>query len=197
VSGTRSITRAPEYIPPQWDGPARRQAVRRSAAHASQYAGARVPGWIREFVACDPPRILRRMRMGRRSAPQNPIGPSRVRHQLRSRAWKRRSSGRDATSVTSRSCFVRCRPWRSRAPANRDIAHAACKLGLPGRLARRWNSEGLDLTAAGLRRDAVEALRWGGTSGVAAPKKYASAPSSSNPVISHSGPVSCPPRFSL
>jgi hypothetical protein len=38
---------------------------------------------------------------------------------------------------------------------DRDIAHAARKLGLPGRLARRWNCEGLDLIAAGLRRDAV------------------------------------------
>jgi hypothetical protein len=36
-----------------------------------------------------------------------------------------------------------------------DIAHAARKLGLPGRLARRWNGEGLDLIAAGLHRDAV------------------------------------------
>jgi hypothetical protein len=38
---------------------------------------------------------------------------------------------------------------------DRDIAHAARKLGLPGRLARRWNGEGLSLIAAGLRRDAV------------------------------------------
>jgi hypothetical protein len=37
----------------------------------------------------------------------------------------------------------------------RDIAHAARKLALPGRLARRWNREGLDLIAAGLRRDSV------------------------------------------
>jgi hypothetical protein len=37
----------------------------------------------------------------------------------------------------------------------RDIAHAARKLGLPSRLTRRWNGEGLDLIAAGLRRDAV------------------------------------------
>jgi hypothetical protein len=37
----------------------------------------------------------------------------------------------------------------------RDIAHAGRKRGLPGRLARRWNCEGLDLIAAGLRRDAV------------------------------------------
>jgi hypothetical protein len=37
----------------------------------------------------------------------------------------------------------------------RDIALAARKLGLPGRLARRWNRQGLDLIATGLRRDAV------------------------------------------
>jgi hypothetical protein len=36
-----------------------------------------------------------------------------------------------------------------------DIAHAPRKLGVPGRLARHWNCEGLDLIAAGLRRDAV------------------------------------------
>jgi hypothetical protein len=42
----------------------------------------------------------------------------------------------------------------SRARA-RDIAHAARKLALPGRLARRWNCKGLGLIAAGLRRDAV------------------------------------------
>jgi hypothetical protein len=38
---------------------------------------------------------------------------------------------------------------------DRDIAHAARKLRLPGRLARRWNCEGLDMIAAGLWRDAV------------------------------------------
>jgi hypothetical protein len=38
---------------------------------------------------------------------------------------------------------------------DRDIAHAARRHGIPGRLARRWNCEGLDLIAAGLRRDAV------------------------------------------
>jgi hypothetical protein len=38
---------------------------------------------------------------------------------------------------------------------DRDIAHAARKLALPGRLVRGWNNEGLDLIAAGLRRDAV------------------------------------------
>ena len=38
---------------------------------------------------------------------------------------------------------------------DRDIAHAARGLGLPGRLARRWNCDGLDLIAAGLRRDEV------------------------------------------
>jgi hypothetical protein len=38
---------------------------------------------------------------------------------------------------------------------DRDAAHAARRLGLPGRLARRRNCEGLDLIAAGLRRDAV------------------------------------------
>jgi hypothetical protein len=38
---------------------------------------------------------------------------------------------------------------------DRDIALAARKLGLPGRLGRRWNGEGLALIVAGLRRDAV------------------------------------------
>ena len=38
---------------------------------------------------------------------------------------------------------------------DRDIAYAARRLALPGRLARRWNGEGLDPIAAGLRRDAV------------------------------------------
>jgi hypothetical protein len=36
------------------------------------------------------------------------------------------------------------------------IERAARRLRLPGRLARRWNREGLDLIAAGLRRDRVE-----------------------------------------
>jgi hypothetical protein len=35
------------------------------------------------------------------------------------------------------------------------IEQAARKLQLPGRFARRWNHEGLDLIAAGLRRDSV------------------------------------------
>jgi hypothetical protein len=36
------------------------------------------------------------------------------------------------------------------------IEKAARRLGLPGRLARRWNREGLDTIAAGLRRDGVK-----------------------------------------
>jgi hypothetical protein len=36
-----------------------------------------------------------------------------------------------------------------------DISRAAHRLGLPGRLVRRWNGEALDLIAAGLRRDSV------------------------------------------
>jgi hypothetical protein len=35
------------------------------------------------------------------------------------------------------------------------IERAARRLGLPGRLARRWNREGLDTIATGLRRDCV------------------------------------------
>jgi hypothetical protein len=41
-----------------------------------------------------------------------------------------------------------------RAIERRNV-YAARKLGLPGRLARRRNCEGLDLIAAGLRRDGV------------------------------------------
>jgi hypothetical protein len=37
----------------------------------------------------------------------------------------------------------------------REIAWAARKLGLPGRLARRWNDEGLELIPAGLQRGDV------------------------------------------
>jgi hypothetical protein len=36
-----------------------------------------------------------------------------------------------------------------------DIERAARRLGLPGRLARRWNHEGLDTIALGLVRDRV------------------------------------------
>jgi hypothetical protein len=39
---------------------------------------------------------------------------------------------------------------------HRDVAWAANRLRLPQHLARRWNSEGLDLIAAGLQRDDVE-----------------------------------------
>jgi hypothetical protein len=38
---------------------------------------------------------------------------------------------------------------------DRDIEHAARRLLLPGRVVRRWNSEGLDLIAHGLRSDRV------------------------------------------
>jgi hypothetical protein len=41
---------------------------------------------------------------------------------------------------------------------DRDIAHAARKLGLPGRLARQWNDEGLDLIAAGAVIDYIAAF---------------------------------------
>ena len=37
-----------------------------------------------------------------------------------------------------------------------DIAAAARKLQLPGRIVRRWNDEGLETIAAGLQRDDVE-----------------------------------------
>jgi hypothetical protein len=98
---------------------------------------------------------MKMIRHGRQSVPLSRIGPSLDRHQSRSRAWKRRSCGRGAISVTCRNCFGQFKVSRSRAPAIRDITHAARKLRLPGRLARRWNCEGLDLIAAGLRRDAV------------------------------------------
>jgi hypothetical protein len=35
------------------------------------------------------------------------------------------------------------------------LAIAARKLGLPDRLARRWNCDGLGLITAGLQRDAI------------------------------------------
>jgi hypothetical protein len=38
---------------------------------------------------------------------------------------------------------------------DRDMEHAACRLRLPGRVVRRWNSEGLDLIARGLVGDRV------------------------------------------
>jgi hypothetical protein len=38
---------------------------------------------------------------------------------------------------------------------DRDLHWVAKKLNLPGRLVRRWNREGLDTIATGLRRDAV------------------------------------------
>jgi hypothetical protein len=38
---------------------------------------------------------------------------------------------------------------------HQDIAAATRKLQLPGRIVRRWNNEGLDVIAAGLRRDKV------------------------------------------
>lgn len=38
---------------------------------------------------------------------------------------------------------------------DRDMEHAARRLKLPGRLVRRWNTEGLDLIARGLRSDRV------------------------------------------
>jgi hypothetical protein len=38
---------------------------------------------------------------------------------------------------------------------DRDMEHAARRLRLPGRVVRRWNSEGLDLIARGLRSDRV------------------------------------------
>ena len=38
---------------------------------------------------------------------------------------------------------------------DRDMEHAARQLRLPGRVVRRWNAEGLDLIARGLRSDKV------------------------------------------
>jgi hypothetical protein len=38
---------------------------------------------------------------------------------------------------------------------HRDITHAAKRLKLAGRVVRKWNRQGLDEIAAGLRRDAV------------------------------------------
>jgi hypothetical protein len=37
----------------------------------------------------------------------------------------------------------------------RDLHWVAGKLGLPGRLCGRWNQDGLNMIAAGLRRDVV------------------------------------------
>jgi hypothetical protein len=50
-------------------------------------------------------------------------------------------------SAVQSAAFVRAR--------HQPLERAARYLKLPGRVVRRWNREGLDLIAAGLRRDAV------------------------------------------
>ena len=57
-------------------------------------------------------------------------------------------------SPTAAACAP-CRPPRSAVPDIGILHWVAGNLRLPGRLCRRWNRDGLDMIAAGLRRDVV------------------------------------------
>jgi hypothetical protein len=153
-------TPAPEYVPPQWDGP---HAGKRLAEALRTLRYMPVNGYPAGFTNSWPA-ILHEYSdrvayeddpvwKAERAAESNWTKPRpsaiEIARMETAIVWPARYLGHvpQLLRVVQAVALARSR--------ERDVAHAAHKLGLPGRLARRWNCEGLDTIAAGLRRDAV------------------------------------------
>jgi hypothetical protein len=154
-------TPAPDYIPPSWDGPhvgKRLIETLRTLRRMPMVNGPRVfgNGWPRWQYEWDD--LLAQADMERdqreileRAQNRTRIRPSSVEiaYMEAAIAWPARYL-RDAPQLLRTVQIVAVIRMR-----HGDIERAARRLRLPGRLARRWNREGLDLIAAGLRRDRV------------------------------------------
>jgi hypothetical protein len=153
-------TPAPDYIPPQWDGPhvgKRLAEALRTLRHMpiNGYPAGFTNSWpaiLHEYAdrtgyEDDPVWKAERAAESNWSRPRpSSIEIARMETAI---VWPGRYLGHVPQLLRTVQAVALA---RSR---DRDIAHAARKLALPGRLARQWNCEGLDLIAAGLRRDAV------------------------------------------
>jgi hypothetical protein len=153
-------TPAPDYIPPSWDGPHVGKRLE-EALRTLRYMP--VNGYPAGFTVSWP--VILHEYSDRAAYEDDPIW--KAERAVGSNWTKPRPSSieiaRMETAIIWPARYLGYVPQLLRAvqtvalarSRDRDVAHAARKLGLPGRLTRRWNSEGLDLIAAGLRRDAV------------------------------------------
>jgi hypothetical protein len=151
-------TPAPEYIPPQWDGP----HVGKRLAEALRTL--RINGYPRPFGNSWPTYQIE----WSDALAQLEADETQQEQEARAKNWTRiiPSAAEIAhmeTAIVWPARYLSHVPQLLRTvqavavarARDRDIAHAARKLSLPGRLARRWNNEGLDMIAVGLWRDEV------------------------------------------
>jgi hypothetical protein len=151
---------APDYVPACWDGP--HVGKRLAEGLRTLMLMPMRPALLRQSLAslmptigpiCSRSRKPTPNRSSATSARQTIPGCGHPRSRLRT--WSNRSAGRPVT-LRERPQLIRtvqavavARLWEH------DMEHAARRMRLPGRVVRRWNSEGLDLIARGLRSDRV------------------------------------------
>jgi hypothetical protein len=153
----------PEYIPPQWDGPhvSKRmiEAVRTLQAmpHSNGPRGfatswpaishmfdGDVLAWLSEDPRTGLPPDRPRLQMMKTRPSSEAI--TRMEAAI---AWPARYIGGTPQLVRTVQIVTLARL------KGRDLGWAGHRLGVPLRVARRWNRDGLDAIAAGLRRDGV------------------------------------------
>ena len=152
---------APEYVPPAWDPPhvgkrlveGLRTLILMPAKGGPRAFGGGWPGYAHDWVdlLAQQEADAEQKQADQRAANRTRLHPSSIEisRMEQAIAWPARylhswpQLVRTVTMVAA---------GRSR---DRDMEYAARQLRLPGRVVRRWNGEGLDLIARGLRSDRV------------------------------------------
>jgi hypothetical protein len=153
-------TPAPEYIPPNWDGPhvgkrlieALHTLHKLPSSPGPQQYGSTWPNFARDWADRvqyeDDPTWK-----AEQSAERNRIKPRPTSIEIMRMEQVIGWPGRylfhfsQLLRVVQAAAVARAR--------HRDLSFVERRLRLPGRVVRRWNREGLDLIAAGLRRERV------------------------------------------
>jgi hypothetical protein len=152
---------APEYIPPRWDGP---HVGKRLAEAMRTLRHMPINGVPAGFVASWPEYSVEwEDRLAQAGSDQE-----QQRQEAAVRNWTKTipsslEISRMEISISWPARYLSELPQLLRTVGavagaksrGQNIAAAERKLRLPGRIARKWNNEGLDMIAAGLQRDAV------------------------------------------
>jgi hypothetical protein len=153
---------APDYVPPFWDGPhvskrlieALRTLTKLPMPGGPQKYGNGWPGMVIEFhelsqYADDEAwKTERRAEWNSRASKSRPSSTEITRMET-AITWPARYLGELPQLLRAVRVATLCRM------SDQDLDRAAHRVQLPPRLLRRWSREGLDIIAAGLRRDHV------------------------------------------
>jgi hypothetical protein len=152
---------APEYVPPSWDGPhvgerlvyGLRTPMPMPMPRGPRATGSHWPAYAHDWadLLAQQEADAEQKQRDQREANRTRVRPSSIEiaHMEQSIRWPLtylREIPQLARTVQAVAA------GRAR---DRDMEHAARRLRLPGRLVRRWDAEGLDLIARGLRSDRV------------------------------------------